>query len=252
MINALGEPQRKAAAGVREMFFYTDMKMKYRLTCVLTLGFTIAAWGQQSAPPPANPADSGPTLAATMQFIQEKLTEQGKVGMAQALSTGFTQRIFINVADLMADPVACTLYTTETVDITTDLPKGRTLKPGFNADDLHTHRVETDTISFKQVEKITVEKMQDISYQSFVEAGHPEITVTVTPSVFFVKIWASSAIFSIHTSSTTGSQAPVEKDTTSKTAGYTFRDEETANKVAKAMIHAMQLCGGGVTKKELF
>jgi hypothetical protein len=26
----------------------------------------------------------------------------------------------------------------------------------------------------------------------------------------------------------------------------------TVNRVAKAMIHAMELCGGGVTKKELF
>jgi hypothetical protein len=44
----------------------------------------------------------------------------------------------------------------------------------------------------------------------------------------------------------------VEKDTTSKTDGITIRDEETANKVAKAMSHAMELCGGGVTKKDLF
>jgi hypothetical protein len=34
--------------------------------------------------------------------------------------------------------------------------------------------------------------------------------------------------------------------------GHTFRDEDTANHVAKAMIHAMELCGGGVTKKDLF
>jgi hypothetical protein len=44
----------------------------------------------------------------------------------------------------------------------------------------------------------------------------------------------------------------VEKDVTFKKNSLTFRDEETANKVAKAMTHAMELCGGGVTKKELF
>ena len=82
--------------------------------------------------------------------------------------------------------------------------------------------METDTIPFKQVEKITVEKKLDLEYQALAEAAHPEITVTVTPPVFYVKFWASSAVFSVH-------------------ASYT-----------KAMTHAMELCGGGVTKKELF
>jgi hypothetical protein len=228
------------------------MKMKYRLTSVLAFGFAIAAWGQQSTPPPAQPADSGPTLGATMQFIQEKLSEQGQVGWAETVSNGMTVREFVNVADVMADPATCTLYTTETVDTTVELAKGHTLKPGFSAEDLHTHTVEMDTISFKQIEKITVEKKQDVANQTYAEAAHPEITVTVTPPVFYVKLWASSAVFSGHTSTTKGRQAPVEKDATSKTGGITIRDEETANKVAKAMTHAMELCGGGVTKKDLF
>jgi hypothetical protein len=152
----------------------------------------------------------------------------------------------------MADPASCTLYTTETVDSTIDLPKGKTLKAGFTADDLRTHTVETDTTSFKQIEKITVEKLQDVSNQAYAEAAHPEITVTVTPPVFYLKMWASNAAFSAHTSIARGSQAPVEKDITSKNNGLTFRDEDTANHVAKAMTPAMELCGGGVAKKDLF
>jgi hypothetical protein len=232
------------------------MKMKYWLASILAIGFAIAAWGQQSAPTPAKPADNGPTLAQTLQFIQEKLSEKGQIGWAETLSNtpGWTWREIVKAADVMGDPAACTLYTTETIDNTIDLPSGQVLKPGgpITADDLITHMVETDTISFKQVEKITVEKYQDIKNQAFAEAAHPEITVTVTPPVFYVKLWASSAVFSIHTSTTKGKQAPVEKDDTSKTNGYTFRDEDTANRVSKAMIHAMELCGGGVTKKELF
>jgi hypothetical protein len=222
--------------------------MKYRLASILAFGFTIAAWGQQSAPLPAKPADNGPTLAATMQFIQEKLSEQGQVGWAETNNhqPGVTHRSNVVLSDVMADPSTCTLYTTETVESSFDLPKGKTL------DDLHTHTVETDTTSFKQVEKITVEKMQDLTNQAYAEAAHPEINVTLTPPVFYVKLWASNAVFSAHSSTTKGKQAPVEKDTTSKMNGLTFRDEDTANRVAKAMIHAMELCGGGVTKKELF
>jgi hypothetical protein len=232
------------------------MKRKYWLTTILAFGFAFAAWGQQSAAPtPApepKPADSGPTLAQTMQFIQEKLSEQGKVGWAETTSNGMILRKFVNVADVMADPAACTLYATETVDQTFDIPNGKTLKPGYSADDLHTHIVETEQIPFKQVEKITVEKIQDFTNKSYAEAAHPEITVTVTPPVFYLVLSATSAVFSAHTSTTTGNQTPVEKDVTFKKNSLTFRDEETANKVAKAMTHAMELCGGGVTKKELF
>jgi hypothetical protein len=232
------------------------MTGKYRSTSILAFGLAVVAWGQQSTPPPAQPADSGPTLAATMQFIQEKLSEQGQIGWAQTQSNqpGFTKRILVLVSDVMADPAACTLYGTGTVETKIDLPKGRSLKPGGSVteDDLHIRIVETDTVPFKQIEKVTVEKLQDVQNQGFAEAAHPDITVTVSPTIFYVKLWASNAVFSVHTSTTKGNQSPVEKDTTSKTNGSSFRDEDTANRVAKAMTHAMVLCGGGVTKKNLF
>jgi hypothetical protein len=86
-----------------------------------------------------------------------------------------------------------------------------------------------------------------------VQSAHGEIIVTMTPSVFHVVLSASSAVFPAHTSTTQGRRAPAEKDHTSKTDGITVRDEDTANRLAKAMTHAMELCGGGgVTKKELF
>jgi len=233
------------------------MKMKYRFTSVLALGFTIAASGQQSAPPTTQPADNGPTLAATLQFLQEKLSEKGRIGWAEAWSnqSGITRRKFVQLTDVMADPAACTLFTTETMGTTVDAQKGKTLTSGgkpINPDDLHTQVVETDTIALKDVEKITIEKMQDVENQSLAEAAHPDITVTVTPPVFFLKLSASKPVFSIHTSSTKGGNPPVEKDTMSKMDGFTFADEDIATRVAKAMTHAMELCGGGVTKKELF
>jgi hypothetical protein len=250
-VTHLTNSSQRASPSAKERI--EPVKRKYYLASILALGLVTWAWGQQGAPTPAKPAGSGPTLAATMQFIQEKLSEQGQVGWAETINNnGMTQRRIAQVSDVMADPAACTLYTTETIDSTIDLPKGKVLKPGVTVDDLHTHTLETDTTSFKQIEKITVEKMQDITNQVYAEAAHPEISVTVTPPVFFVKLWASNAVFTIHTSTTKGKQATVEKDTTSKTNGLGFRDEDTANRVAKAMIHAMELCGGGVTKKDIF
>lgn len=233
------------------------MKMKYWLTSILAISSAVASSGQQNSPPPAQPADNGPTLAATMQYIQQKLSEKGRIGWAEARSNqpGITRREFVQLTDVMADPAACTLFTTESLEISIDAEKGKAFTSGgkpINPDDLRTQMVETDTVSFRDAEKITVEKMQDVKNQSLVEAAHPEITVTVTPTVFFLKLLSSRPVFSIHTSSTVGSKAPVEKDTTSKVNGYTFADQDMANRVAKAMTHAMELCGGGVTKKELF
>ncbi len=231
------------------------MKVKHRGTCILAFGFALAALGQQNSQPPAPLVDSGPTLAATMQFIQEKLSEKGKVGWAETFSNqpSVIYRLVVNVGDVMADPAACTLYTTESIVFIIDLPPGKTVKPGgpLTADDLHTQTVETDTVSFKQVEKIAVERAQDLENQRFAEAAHPEITATVTPPVFFVKLSASNAVFSVKTTVSRGSQAAVDKETTTKTNGIVFSDEDTANRVAKAMTHAMELCGGGA-KKEIF
>jgi hypothetical protein len=222
--------------------------MKYRFVPALALGLAAATWGQQSATPAA--ADSGQSLGATMHSIQEQLSKQGQVSWTETVSNqpGMTIRETANLGDVMADPEACTLYATQTVDYSIDLPSGRALKPGVTADDLHSHVVETDTLSFKQVGNVTVEKMQDVSNQTYMDAGHKEISVTVTPPVFYVKVRASSAVFASHTSTTKGKQAAVEMDATGKTNGLTIRDEETANRVAKAMIHAVELCGGGAKK----
>jgi hypothetical protein len=101
------------------------------------------------------------------------------------------------------------------------------------------------------VEKITVGSFQDDRNAQNTDDGHPDFVVAVRPTLYHVKLWASTAVFSCHTTTTKGNQAPVEKDRTEKTNGFVFHDEDTANRVAKAMIHAMTLCGGG-PKKELF
>jgi hypothetical protein len=217
-------------------------------------------------PPPANAthlsdsaqaknADSGPSLAETLHFIQEKLSATGQVSWAETRSNmpGLTLLNVVQAHDVLADPGACALYATAILDTTIALPAGQTLKQGgpLTADDLHTHTVEIDTIPFKQIEKVTVEKLQDVDNQLMVEAAHPEVTFTVTPLVFLVKVSASSTVFPVHTSTTMGKRPTAEKDKIEKMNGLTFRDEETANKIAKAMTHAMELCGGGA-KKDLF
>jgi hypothetical protein len=95
------------------------------------------------------------------------------------------------------------------------------------------------------VEKITVEHILDFSNRHFAESGHPEFTATAATPVFFVELSASKTLFIRHESNTIDKQAPVVTDKPLKEAGLVFRDEETANRVAKAILHAVELCGGG-------
>ena len=81
------------------------------------------------------------------------------------------------------------------------------------------------------------------------ETSHPEITLTVARQVFYLKIWASNAVFATHVSAAKNTYAPIEKDAADET---NFRHEDTANRIATAMIHPMELCGCGVAKKSLF
>ncbi|MGD0144829.1 MAG: hypothetical protein ABSC92_16885, partial [Rhizomicrobium sp.] len=56
------------------------------------------------------------------------------------------------------------------------------------------------------------------------DLGHPTWTTQVNPPVFVVSLY---------------------KTTGSPEFSFDFRDEDTANRVAKAFSHAVELCGGG-------
>ena len=228
------------------------MKNRLRIMFVVCVAALLGglAVSQQAVAPPPKPVDSGPSLAATMQFIQDKMNEQGQVGFVAIISTlvGITHRQSYLISNVIADPATCTLHTTETTNDGIEVAQGTTYSVGgkpVTGDDLHRNIVETSTFSFKDVEKITVDNMQNSLNTQWAEAAHPEVTVTVTPPVFKVQLSAPKPVFSGHVSITQGNHAPVTKDASNKTNGFTFRDEDMANRVAKAMVHAVELCGGG-------
>ena len=205
---------------------------------------------------PAKPSDSGPSLEASMQFIRDKLSEKERIEWTETMSnrSGIIIHKVVQHTGATADPASCTLISTATLDTSFDFPDGKVLNIGgkqVTAADLRTHSEEKDTIHFKDIEKISVVKLQDIVNDAYAKAAHPEITATLTPPISYLEMFASNAVFSAHSSSTKGDQAPIEKDFTIKMNGVTFSDEEMANRVANAMIHAVQLCGGSA-KQELY
>jgi hypothetical protein len=238
------------------------MKMRNLLTACLFCGIALTLSAQQPVPPPpmpakdtpvAAPAASGPTLAETMKFIQEKLKEQGLVEFVETVSVqnqpGVTVRISSRSKDddVVADPAACTLHAAGTYDQNTITSAG-----GKTVASEDQHSYLSGTLAFKDVEKITVEHILDFSNRHFAESGHPEFTATAATPVFFVELMAAKPLFTRHESKSIGKQAPVVSDNTLKEAGLVFRDEDTANRVAKALVHAVELCGGGQKSPEPF
>jgi hypothetical protein len=197
-------------------------------------------------PPAAAPSDNGPTLAETMQFIQEKLKEQGQVAYVETDSIqnrpGVIMSIIVRGADedVMADPATCALHDAGFSDMSIE-----TSIEGKSVSTEDQHYKVGGTIVFKEVEQITVENIQDFLNRKRAESGHPEITATVAPPVFVVELSALKPVFSIHKSISKGKKAPQVSDTTDKAVNFTFRDEEMADRVAKAILHAVELCGGG-------
>ena len=227
--------------------------------CVLLSASAVAQQSVAPPPKPANdapvaaPAASGPTLAETMKLIQEKLKEQGQVEFVETVSVQNQPSITIRFSvrrredDVVADPAACTLHAAGTFDQSlVTSAEGKTVSTENQHSDI------SGTLAFKDVEKITVEHILDFSNRHFTESGHPELTASAATPVFFVELSAAKTLFIRHESNTIGKQAPVVTDKPLKEAGLVFRDEETANRVAKAILHAVELCGGGQKISEPF
>ena len=91
------------------------MKMKYWIVAILTCGiFSVAASGQRHTDPAPDPADSGPSLAVTMQLLQDKLNVQGKMNWTthyhdSADNTNWIYQFTFEASKVVADAAACTI-----------------------------------------------------------------------------------------------------------------------------------------------
>ena len=86
------------------------MKMHNVMVKMLVTALPAVLVAQQSAPPPPKPADNGPSLAVTMQFIQDKLNDIGTityVTTSHYKDQTFTNVNHLTITNVIADPKAC-------------------------------------------------------------------------------------------------------------------------------------------------
>jgi hypothetical protein len=214
-----------------------------------------AVMAQGAAPgdsqPAAAPNPSGPSLAESLKFIQDKVNQQGSIDYTESMidaNTGKDIGTAFHFSDgtqiVAADP-AGGLSFQEKISLTLSGLGGVT-----------SNGTTTWQVNFKDVDKLEVQNSSD--YKHSLASGY---VYQDSPPFYELVVHLSSGK-TVHQHSqttvcTTGlivhKQSCKDSQTDNNAGVFTlhFRDEEMADRVAKAIIHAVELCGGG-SRPELF
>jgi hypothetical protein len=216
----------------------TMVKRHLMTMCVAVLAVSAAlAQEKKTVAPPPKPADEGPSLEATMKFIQDKINGQGDVTRFSTFNGGGDT--FINQTAVSADPAACRL---------------RGSQRFFIAGETQTREL-TFEFSFQDVKEITVE--DEAAWRN----SRDHENTTNSPPVFVLILSSELAAFTTGPEPIVNTKSPVSAAPKKKGHGpdkkvreltFFFIDEDLANRVAKAMLHGVELCGGGGGKPEPF
>jgi hypothetical protein len=188
------------------------MKFTAVILAVILAGATALA--QQTVPPPPQPAadkSAGPSLEVTMKFIQEKLGEIGTVNYAAYFhdasdNSDWVQKMSATYSNVVANPGACTLSYHRLI-----LNNGQT---SYN---------DNIFVVMHDVQSITV-LPDELDWQKYLaRTGETTRAVKDVPDIYVLNIKLPKGV-----------EYPIR-----------FYEQEMANRVAKAMIHAVELCGAG-------
>jgi len=176
------------------------------------LGAILAQGAAPTNPPAAGaPSTNGPTLEVTMNFIQEKLNEIGTVNFAgyvheAANDTDGVQRFSATTSNAVANPGACTLSYHRVVF--------------NNGKKEHDEQV---FINLREVQSIAVLPDEQDWQMYLVHIGDTTKTVKDVPDIYVLNVKLPRGI----------------------DHSIRFYEQEMADRVAKALLHAVELCGGG-------
>jgi hypothetical protein len=181
----------------------------------LTFATFVSTSGQQTVPPPPKPADSGPSLAVTMKFIQDKLNDIGKVSFVvfwhdTKVGNDGTNTVTEEVTNATAAPNQCRIaYHWK---VTSD---GTTLNDSDG------------WFLLRDVQDIVVKPYEQYQNEASAAEGFPNLIASSTNPPLTAMLVRRPHVF-----------------------GYLFpfTDPQLADRFAKAMTHAVELCGGGGNK----
>jgi hypothetical protein len=171
-----------------------------------------------NAPPAITQTNSGPSLAETMKFIQDKLNGNSKMAF------------FAFVQDSNNGSTGTTTLTNETSNVFADQSQCRISYHRKAAANGQTYKDENTALSLRDVQEIVVKPFEQYETEWKARNGEPNVIVTSTSPPTMVLVVRSPR---------------------GEEYFFPFTDANLADRVAKAMLHAVELCGGG-SKPEPF
>lgn len=197
--------------------------MKSPICALMLFSIALTAAAQTRVPPPPKPgqsaqSQSGPSLEVTMQFISDKLNDIGKVNYVDFMhntndGTDSTVNAAHEFTNISASAQACHI--------------------GFHLRDWLNGTIKQDLdagFNLKDVEDVVVEPMEKYLSQVDADAGVPNMLVTSTsPHLTALLVRRPHNLINF----------------------FPIADDTVADRLAKALTHAVELCGGGA-KKEPF
>jgi hypothetical protein len=161
----------------------------------------------RAAPVTLSTVAGAPSLADTLRFIEEKLNDAGAVDFRDNTdgSDDLKMSWSHRLTQAAADPSSCLVRVNSRYTA-----NGKAIQN------------EKEVVSFRRVEKLEVASRQDVLNRYNQARGEPS-SFRTEPVVYQVTVtYLGGGILELY-----------------------FRDEEMANRIAKAMNHAVELCGGG-------
>jgi hypothetical protein len=170
------------------------------------------------AAPVAASAASAPTLAETMKFIQDKLNDMGKMS-------------YIEFNQYANGSTSTDSLTNETNNVVADAGQCRISYYRYATQNGNVSHKDNSTFSLRDVQEIVVKPEEQLETEWNAQKGSPDniITSTSPPVTALIARGSSGTDYVFH-----------------------FYDSNLADRIAKAMLHAVELCGGGQKSPEPF
>ncbi|MGD0445551.1 MAG: hypothetical protein ABSA39_16570 [Edaphobacter sp.] len=188
------------------------MKFQKILVASFVCGIALTLNAQKTVAPPPKPTDSGPSLAATMQFLQEKLNGIGKVSFVSFQHNTTSGEDNINtfteeVTNVIADANQCRITF-----------HWKATRDGATMSDIDAG------VPLRDAQDVVIEPLAQNLNEVNAAAGNPNLIASSTNpplTALLVRRPHGGVNF------------------------FPFTDSQLADRVAKAMTHAIELCGGG-------
>jgi hypothetical protein len=191
-------------------------------TPLLLLASTVVK--AQDIPPLAPLRGDAASLADTMKFIQEKLPR----------TVNYMLYVHDNIAGTDLPPVRVTSILTQ---VSADAARCSISYHSTFAVNINSVHEQDGEILLKQVRGISLVQADAMQQRAKAQSGHPELNVKGDPPITLVVVTSAP--------NSGGSKAIGVLG-----GGFGFYDDSLADRVSKALQHAVSLCGGG--KPETF